>query len=279
MHCIMAFKKERVLDTISSSLLSMGGVDYTDGAEVNPSEVEDLDSCDSDFPDSKDQDDSSVNLKETTIKVPCDVSPLPQDLSAVEKDESKDEEAVETEPVPGVRRRGTFTKDGPTLQVEVRRSDSESSLDIDGVSTDRGDGDVSGLKRSGTFTKDRPTVLMERTRASSSECESDNDTDHQYNVRKSGTFTKATSDLVKEAITRSSDSDDDSITLTTSVLIRSNTFTKEESSLPFDLLDASDITELGEGQVQGASTEDKDNSTEDLDETLKADDFASDSDA
>lgn len=289
LHCIMAFKKEKVLDSISSGFLTLGGVDYPDATEITLSEVEDLDSCESDFPDDSNE---------------------PQIMPAVglEMDDNRSTVTPEAKEAahPGVRRSGTFTKEAPTIRVAVTRmlsTDSESSLDMEGtnhdfrhVGSDEIDFDHSGLKRSGTFTKDGPTICVQRTRASSSEYDSSEDVDFETPessmIERSHTFTKDSDSSSRRDSGDSQGTDCSSISdhftfTTTSGLKRSGTFTKESQSSSIGNIPSIDDTtdysdrlsdELG-ADTAWLSAEHKNednfdaNLDLDLDETLKASDF------
>ena len=217
-HCIMAFKKvqESISFTSFNSVDATGGTDHVDSAEtVSLSEVEDLDSSDSDFPDSEKPEDQSKNAP--NLSIDFDKIEIP-DIKMITSpsDEGKViaqsvEPEILAEPVgSGLRRSGTFTKEAPTIRVEVRRlpsTESESSVDstanLDGSATNpeylaanpehfdntttphllvagggeevKGDSSSPTVRRSGTFTKDAPTVRVQKTRLSSSEYDSDSD--------------------------------------------------------------------------------------------------------
>lgn len=180
-HCIMALK--RVEESISASLVAYGAAKAgdSDAEEVTQSEVEELESSDSDGPDSQrgDRIDSPPNLN-----VDLDMSkPYPSATCTAEPKQ---------EPVSsGVRRSGTFTKEAPSVQVKLTRApstDSEVSVGSTGVDLEdypeypptatelflfeEQDKDTptadsaSNLQRSGTFTKTTPAL---RNRAWSSD--------------------------------------------------------------------------------------------------------------
>ena len=349
LHCIMAFKKEQVSDSASGLLrLELDGLDHTDGLDVALSEVEDLDSCDSDYPDysepqnlvadsrrNKTQDVEQANTTDrevapvfsggaATLSITSDsllaasdeetttvsmLTAIGDSLPAGSVPAISDGETTtsmstaigDSLPVPtgdltpassdGLRRSGTFTKERPTVAVEQRRmpsSDSESSLDLEGVSQELSEGEGNradsgtGIRRSGTFTKDRPTVHVEKTRVSSSDNETSNDeveySSESDRVIRSRTFTRDSNTSADVTTADSSDSEDQSDPPTTSRLKRSGTFTKEgptsDPAVIIPVVDNVD-TEL-HADTTRVSTEwdESEDANMDFDETLRAADFA-----
>lgn len=289
----MAFKKEKSQDSIAAGLLGMGRMDY-DGVDLTSSEVEDLDSCDSDFPDSNE---------------PQRVTELSEEIS----NQSKAEEAEEVDfelalPVVTLKRSDTFTKETPTVLPEARRtpsSDSDTEAAHDSgmplyERVDEKESSSSSVRRSGTFTKDRSTLHVQRMRSSSSsEYESYEDAESD-DISRSRTFTRTTVSSDHESRRNSADSQTSGNSSdheehrdipTVSGLRRSGTFSKEshlspgsipmidlESSTTVDLHDDSGTSKEMSADTLWLSTEcdtEGDLSVNlDLDETLKASDFA-----
>lgn len=296
-HCIMALK--RVRESVLAAMpwrVDNGTEDY-DGERVSESEVEDLDSSDSEYPG-----DHGVNTNPSEDLESIDLESV--DLSNIYPHSScqlganpdSAQEAVGS----GIKRSGTFSKDGPTVQVKLTRepsTDSEFSVNSGGVD-DSGDNppdlllpdgatptadSASGLKRSGTFTKDAPTVHVQRTRAWSSDDESDtsqhaeshsshedllegvagvNDGDRNSIIKTSDTYTIEPNTMTSQQAGQTEttptrwkafagDSDNESTSESRHDGRRRGTYTKDEPSL-FDL----DVSDL------------------DLDATLKASDYA-----
>lgn len=202
----MAMKKveESILATLPYRLGSHTGADEYDGEEVSDSEVEELESSDSDYPDEPNQqtDASSLDLLENIDLENVNLSSIYSHPSHHEVRDSA-QEAVGS----ALRRSGTFTKDGPTVQVKLTRqpsSESEFSVDDSGIVdwednppelllpvagansgvTPNADS-ASGLRRSGTFTKDTATVCVQRSRAWSSEDDSDTSLNAESNATRS----------------------------------------------------------------------------------------------
>ena len=203
-HCIMAMKRARESVLATMSWRADGGMEDRDEELVSESDVEDLDSSDSDYPREEIPHRASTNASTKYLEVwtPYEATStnLGVDLDSIDVGTMDTPNACDSTTQEGagagagvsIRRSGTFTKDRPTLEVKLTRkqsTDSEHSSVDDEDSVDNpqdhlllpvatGDGttptdSTSGLRRSGTFTKDAPTVHVERTRAWSSEEDSD----------------------------------------------------------------------------------------------------------
>lgn len=337
-HCIMAFKKVE-----ESFLLSTAEgeteTDYYNVPDISLSEVEDLDSADSDhdYPDARGKVmlDLTIDLDKINLpEIDCSNS------SRSGQPEANENEAADAEPTTAasIRRSGTFTKEAPSVKLEVTRrpsTDSESSVDssveVEGPNltvhlhpASNGPSDetyttspASGLRRSGTFTKDTPTVSVQRTRPSSnSEYDSDSSVDHDINepsedeIKRCRTFIKSsnpsrlTSNIpLSDGTDSSSDAAEytvlDSPNAVISGLKRSDTFTKEQSGIPFSASDdarcSSTTTSTADCPVSTDGLNKSDTFRErfsvpdepsvdlgavdidvDLDDTLKATDFVKD---
>lgn len=280
-HCIIALK--RVHQTTSSQLYNMDssfGTEEYDGEieEVPPSEVEDLDSADSDYPESQEGESTSSHNLQSVHMMDLDC------IDAVETSTTTDTTLTlvgqldtsmtdVTQPVAvGVRRRGTFTKEGPDIPIKLTRtasSDSDYSVSSGGGDTSElpldGEGNSesglnrsgsfsledgagkSRMKRSGTFTIHAPT---ERPQAWSSDDDSDTSGLDQEGIRR--TITRESSAELSfkdsEAIAKSSSSSESELSLD---IRREGTYTVITPSVDF-LDPQADI---------------------DLDKTLKASDF------
>ena len=212
-HCIMAFK--RIQDSPSlTSFLSLDAADGADdrvdaGERVSLSEVEDLNSSDSDFSDAPE--DHEKQSKDALERVENRLEDVGVDLDNVEIPN------IGTMGSPGgqvegfaqgnrldvagelssssLRRSGTFTKEAPRIRVEVRRSPSTDSVDSVANTADSdvtkphllvasetagaGSDDELDLgassthiRRSGTFTKEAPSICVEVRRLPSTDSNS-----------------------------------------------------------------------------------------------------------
>lgn len=234
-HCIMALKRVRESILAALTWRADGGTEDYDGEEVSESEVEDLDSSDSEYP-----------VEQTPHRANTSTASLSGDLESIDLEsvdlsniyphsgcrpgaEDSAQEAVAIGS--GIRRRGTFTKDRPTVEVKLTRepsTDSDFSVDSNGV--DDGEDDppelppdgatptadsafvLKWIPRSGTFTKDAPTVHVQRTRAWSSDNESDTSQHDEANATRSSheaeellEGTAGVSDTDRNSQTKSSD--------------------------------------------------------------------------
>ncbi len=245
-HCIMAFRRVQESFTFFNSMdASAGGIDHVDSGEtVSLSEVEDLDSSDSDFPDLPEKSESQsktlpdLGIDLSKIDIP-DIKTITSPSNETEVVTQTDQLEIIGEPASsGLRRSGTFTKEAPTIRVEVRRlpsTDSESSnvddsaanpehsdntrphllvASISAGDEERGDSSSPHVRRSGTFTKDAPTIHVQKTRLSSSDYDTDSDTnlepvnyglDTDGGLERRSTFTKHSPTVQHNNDTDSSD--------------------------------------------------------------------------
>lgn len=219
LHCIMAFKK-------LSSPSRIQRMEDSEELNVTLSEVEELDSSDSDYPDQRTHQataspDLSLELEKIEGYSIDNASLASGQAEEVDGKTIGDEPAVSG----GLKRSGTFTKEAPSLPVERTREpsmDSEYSVESYGNDeggahdhtpmTQSGDTDKTQLesadtvlKRSGTFTKDRK-VHVKRTRESSSDYDSDvsnsslDVVDAPTRMTRSGTFTKESNPISSKDI-------------------------------------------------------------------------------
>ena len=242
LHCIMAFKKIQESVIFQESFFEMTGHTDSEGAKVTLSEVEELDSSDSDYPQEEYLTAShKPQLKKETLHI-TDLEIESRHSTSNEEDKVKHSDAIDYEPVvSGMKRSGTFTKDISSVSTESTRTGSESNeyyspslfssntdypeIHLHTTSDDDqvvslGNEPTSALKRSGTFTKETPSIHIERTRSSSSDSPGESSVDMvDYSgtagglgneptsgLKRSGTFTKETPSIHIER-TRSSSSD------------------------------------------------------------------------
>lgn len=183
----------------------------------------------------------------------------------------------------GVQRRGTFTKEVPTIRVERMRplsttsnsSDQEDVQNSDHVAKEAVDFDSpagSGLRRSGTFTKSTPHQSDHLQAPPSNSTMADVNVSTESgspgsNLRRSGTFTKEKPDIIivpkaRETSTSSSSeketfSDPETEFLSSTGLKRSGTFTIEKPN------------GVTTGEHHNTDTDLLDYEIVDLDDTLK----------
>lgn len=242
LHCIMVFKK--LQDSLTSGLFDI--IDIEDDMS-SQSEVEELDSSDSDLPTSG----SSEGLD-------CDKDKSYTD--GVREGDSGDQRHI-LSPF----ERDPFTKFAPALHVHHRTysSDSDYSAEVESEHDQDDSKDdwsatvASGVRRSGTFTKERPTLSVQQNRPLSSDMDSDCSMDAADSanleggrIKRSNTFTKETSDLAEEYAVVVPTGDEDF-----SYAPGVTRITKERPSGDADQCHSTDLQSI------------------DLDDTLKASDF------
>ena len=173
----MAFKKVKVSVCLP----------YKVESDSERSDIEELDSSDSDFRTTHQQ---GNDPNEGTLISSMDLENIDGAISGEN----------ELTGASGLKRSGTFTKDKPSVLVDKTRTSSESDdSSVSSADTEDNEGraltqPVSDLKRSGTFTKDTPAVVIQRR--SSSEYDSDSSIDYGEVVvseQRSNTFTKDSS--------------------------------------------------------------------------------------
>ena len=233
-HCIIALKKIHETTYNVDSSFRFGTDEYDGETEVTPSEVEDLDSADSDYPESQEGDNTSshnlrtmdldsINVLET---VSTDSTLVSQPIGTFTSDM--------THPVAiSVRRRGTFTKEGPDVPIKLTRtasSDSDDSVEtsstvsqpIETIASDTTHPVAVNVQRRGTFTKERPTVPIKLTRTASS--------DSDGSVSSGGDTSGLPHDREGNSGSRSGSSDSIELPQGISRMKRSGTFTKHGPS-------------------------------------------------
>ena len=268
LHCIMAFKKLQ-----DSFIVPIFDPSHTGDDSPSLSEVEELNSSDSDLPSSPrdftrggeswdgrvpNVDDVDLGtIASSPVQTNADSKLMEERLSGSDDNDCGAEAAMKNDehepklPVLRLRRSGTFTKEKPILKVEQPRplsSDSESSVDASNVS-DRGAASstqepklpVLRLRRSGTFTKEKPILKVEQPRPLSSDSESSVDASNVSDrgaASSTENLTEGGSDSEGDsaAVSETSQGDVDSGSPVVR-LKRSGTFTKEKPSVLCDTFD------------------------------------------